>query len=111
MIDSQICSLVSERLLLAALTCGVPICVFYLVEENINMTKGCVKHKFNNRSPKTGTVHTVCVSLTAPSSAPKDLTVISREGRPRAILISWQPPMEANGRITGECLQVCPCTV
>lgn len=38
----------------------------------------------------------------APSSAPKDLTVISREGRPRAILVSWQPPMEANGRITGE---------
>ncbi|XP_056146870.1 LOW QUALITY PROTEIN: netrin receptor DCC, partial [Lampris incognitus] len=37
----------------------------------------------------------------APSSAPKDLTVIAREGRPRAILISWQPPMEANGRITG----------
>ncbi|KAJ8007460.1 hypothetical protein DPEC_G00117730 [Dallia pectoralis] len=37
----------------------------------------------------------------APSSSPKDLTVISREGRPRAILISWQPPMEANGRITG----------
>ncbi|KAM4527368.1 netrin receptor DCC isoform 2-T2 [Odontesthes bonariensis] len=37
----------------------------------------------------------------APSSAPKDLTVISREGRPRAILISWQPPLEANGRITG----------
>uniref|UniRef100_A0A665TM01 DCC netrin 1 receptor n=1 Tax=Echeneis naucrates TaxID=173247 RepID=A0A665TM01_ECHNA len=37
----------------------------------------------------------------APSTAPKDLTVISREGRPRAILISWQPPMEANGRITG----------
>uniref|UniRef100_A0A8C7M7Q0 DCC netrin 1 receptor n=1 Tax=Oncorhynchus kisutch TaxID=8019 RepID=A0A8C7M7Q0_ONCKI len=37
----------------------------------------------------------------APSSAPKDLTVISREGRPRAILISWQPPMETNGRIMG----------
>ncbi|XP_051981424.1 netrin receptor DCC-like isoform X1 [Xyrauchen texanus] len=37
----------------------------------------------------------------APSSAPKDLTVIGREGRPRAILISWQPPLEANGRITG----------
>ncbi|XP_056289097.1 netrin receptor DCC [Pseudoliparis swirei] len=37
----------------------------------------------------------------APSSAPKDLTVISREGRPRSILISWQPPMESNGRITG----------
>uniref|UniRef100_A0AAZ3PNV8 Contactin-3 n=1 Tax=Oncorhynchus tshawytscha TaxID=74940 RepID=A0AAZ3PNV8_ONCTS len=38
----------------------------------------------------------------APSSAPKDLTVISREGRPRAILISWQPPMEANGRVMGK---------
>ncbi|MFT7796934.1 netrin receptor DCC-like [Arapaima gigas] len=38
---------------------------------------------------------------TAPSSAPKDLTVISREGRPRAVLISWQPPTEANGKITG----------
>uniref|UniRef100_A0A3P9LN78 DCC netrin 1 receptor n=1 Tax=Oryzias latipes TaxID=8090 RepID=A0A3P9LN78_ORYLA len=37
----------------------------------------------------------------APSSAPKDLTVISREGRPRSVLISWQPPLEANGRITG----------
>lgn len=37
----------------------------------------------------------------APSSAPKDLTVISREGRPRTVLISWQPPMEANGRIIG----------
>ncbi|XP_056314883.1 netrin receptor DCC [Danio aesculapii] len=40
----------------------------------------------------------------APSSAPKDLTVIGREGRPRAILISWQPPLEANGRITGSIL-------
>uniref|UniRef100_A0A3Q2PCR8 DCC netrin 1 receptor n=1 Tax=Fundulus heteroclitus TaxID=8078 RepID=A0A3Q2PCR8_FUNHE len=37
----------------------------------------------------------------APSSPPKDLTVIGREGRPRAVLVSWQPPMEANGRITG----------
>ena len=40
--------------------------------------------------------------LPAPSSAPKDLTVIGREGRPRSILISWQPPLEANGRITGK---------
>ncbi|GCC36050.1 hypothetical protein chiPu_0014541 [Chiloscyllium punctatum] len=37
----------------------------------------------------------------APTSAPKDLTVISREGKPRAVIISWQPPMEANGKITG----------
>ncbi|TSL28293.1 Netrin receptor DCC [Bagarius yarrelli] len=32
----------------------------------------------------------------------KDLTVIGREGRPRSILISWQPPLEANGKITVE---------
>ncbi|XP_072353512.1 netrin receptor DCC [Scyliorhinus torazame] len=37
----------------------------------------------------------------APTSAPKDLTVISREGKPQAVIISWQPPMEANGKITG----------
>ncbi|KAK1787270.1 hypothetical protein P4O66_002780 [Electrophorus voltai] len=37
----------------------------------------------------------------APSSAPKDLTVIGRESRPKSILISWQPPLEANGKITG----------
>ncbi|KAG2465517.1 DCC protein, partial [Polypterus senegalus] len=37
----------------------------------------------------------------APSSAPKDLTVISREGKPRAVIISWQPPLEGNGKITG----------
>ncbi|NWS72979.1 DCC protein, partial [Crotophaga sulcirostris] len=36
----------------------------------------------------------------APSSAPKDLTVITREGKPRAVTVSWQPPLEANGKIT-----------
>ncbi|XP_026094287.1 neogenin-like isoform X3 [Carassius auratus] len=36
-----------------------------------------------------------------PSSAPKDVTVISKEGSPRIINISWQPPTEANGKITG----------
>ncbi|KAL8204081.1 UNVERIFIED_CONTAM: hypothetical protein K2H54_066902 [Gekko kuhli] len=36
----------------------------------------------------------------APTSAPKDLTVISREGKPRAVIVSWQPPLEANGKIT-----------
>ncbi|KAM4709599.1 netrin receptor DCC [Discoglossus pictus] len=37
---------------------------------------------------------------TAPTSAPKDLTVITREGNPRAVTVSWQPPIEANGKIT-----------
>ncbi|XP_074852067.1 LOW QUALITY PROTEIN: netrin receptor DCC [Carettochelys insculpta] len=36
----------------------------------------------------------------APASAPKDLTVITREGKPRAVIVSWQPPLEANGKIT-----------
>ena len=39
--------------------------------------------------------------LTAPTSAPKDLTVITREGKPRTVIVSWQPPLEANGKITG----------
>uniref|UniRef100_A0A672LF14 Neogenin-like n=1 Tax=Sinocyclocheilus grahami TaxID=75366 RepID=A0A672LF14_SINGR len=38
---------------------------------------------------------------TIPSSAPKDVTVVSKEGRPRTIIINWQPPSEANGKITG----------
>ncbi|KAM4808143.1 netrin receptor DCC [Rhinophrynus dorsalis] len=36
---------------------------------------------------------------TAPASAPKDLTVITRERKPRAVIVSWQPPIEANGKI------------
>ncbi|XP_051976002.1 neogenin [Xyrauchen texanus] len=36
-----------------------------------------------------------------PNSAPKDVTVISKEGNPRIININWQPPTEANGKITG----------
>nr|KAF6471684.1 hypothetical protein HJG59_011053 [Molossus molossus] len=36
----------------------------------------------------------------APTSAPKDLTVITREGKPRAVTVSWQPPLEANGKVT-----------
>ncbi|XP_069737078.1 netrin receptor DCC [Phaenicophaeus curvirostris] len=36
----------------------------------------------------------------APSSPPKDLTVIGREGKPRAVTVTWQPPLEANGKIT-----------
>ncbi|XP_068131848.1 neogenin isoform X3 [Hyperolius riggenbachi] len=36
-----------------------------------------------------------------PSSAPKDVTVVSKEGKPRTIIVNWQPPSEANGKITG----------
>ncbi|XP_018408292.1 PREDICTED: neogenin isoform X9 [Nanorana parkeri] len=36
-----------------------------------------------------------------PSSPPKDVTVISKEGKPRTIIVNWQPPSEANGKITG----------
>lgn len=39
--------------------------------------------------------------ISVPSSAPKDVTVVSKEGRPRTIIVNWQPPSEANGKITG----------
>ncbi|XP_066557851.1 neogenin isoform X2 [Amia ocellicauda] len=38
---------------------------------------------------------------TTPNSPPKDVTVVSKEGRPRTIIVNWQPPSEANGKITG----------
>ncbi|KAG2470466.1 neogenin-like isoform X2 [Polypterus senegalus] len=38
---------------------------------------------------------------TIPNSPPKDVTVVSKEGKPRIIIINWQPPSEANGKITG----------
>ncbi|XP_029111976.1 neogenin 1a isoform X4 [Scleropages formosus] len=38
---------------------------------------------------------------TIPSSSPKDVTVVSKEERPRTIIVNWQPPTEANGKITG----------
>ncbi|XP_026979357.1 neogenin isoform X11 [Sagmatias obliquidens] len=37
----------------------------------------------------------------APASPPKDVTVVSKEGKPRTIIVNWQPPSEANGKITG----------
>ncbi|XP_024152167.1 neogenin 1a isoform X6 [Oryzias melastigma] len=36
-----------------------------------------------------------------PSSPPKDVTVVSKENKPRTIIVNWQPPSEANGKITG----------
>lgn len=40
--------------------------------------------------------------VSVPSSSPKDVTVVSKENKPRTIIINWQPPSEANGKITGE---------
>lgn len=43
-----------------------------------------------------------------PTSPPKDVTVVSKEGKPRTIIVNWQPPSEANGKITGKMpLSVC----
>ena len=30
------------------------------------------------------------------------MTVASKEGKPRTIIVNWQPPSEANGKITGK---------
>uniref|UniRef100_A0A3Q2ZEQ5 Neogenin 1a n=1 Tax=Kryptolebias marmoratus TaxID=37003 RepID=A0A3Q2ZEQ5_KRYMA len=35
------------------------------------------------------------------SKPPKDVTVVSKENKPRTIIVNWQPPSEANGKITG----------
>ncbi|KAI3376917.1 hypothetical protein L3Q82_000166 [Scortum barcoo] len=40
-------------------------------------------------------------TLHFPSSSPKDVTVVSKENKPRTIIVNWQPPSEANGKITG----------
>lgn len=46
-------------------------------------------------------VDSICCSV-VPTSPPKDVTVVSKEGKPRTIIVNWQPPSEANGKITGE---------
>lgn len=38
----------------------------------------------------------------APASAPRDLTVVSKEGDPSLVSLNWQPPKLANGLISGE---------
>ncbi|KAI5727214.1 hypothetical protein M8J76_016252 [Diaphorina citri] len=37
----------------------------------------------------------------APASAPRDLTVVSKEGDPSLVNLNWQPPKSANGQISG----------
>lgn len=46
-------------------------------------------------------VLTLWVCVPVPTSPPKDVTVVSKEGKPRTIIVNWQPPSEANGKITG----------
>lgn len=38
----------------------------------------------------------------APSSPPRDLTVVPVEENPSAINLNWQPPKQPNGQITGK---------
>lgn len=40
----------------------------------------------------------------APSSPPRDLTVVPVEENPSAINLNWQPPKQPNGQITGKTL-------
>ena len=40
----------------------------------------------------------------APSSPPRDLTVVPVEENPSAINLNWQPPKQPNGQITGKLL-------
>ncbi|XP_060796900.1 neogenin 1a isoform X4 [Neoarius graeffei] len=65
-----------------------------LYEFSVMVTKG------RKTSTWSMTAHGTTLEAT-PSSAPKDVTVVSKEGRPRTIIVNWQPPSEANGKITG----------
>ncbi|KAJ8868420.1 hypothetical protein PR048_029936 [Dryococelus australis] len=38
----------------------------------------------------------------APSSQPRDLTVVPVEGNPTTVNLNWQPPRQPNGAITGQ---------
>uniref|UniRef100_T1J0I1 Neogenin n=1 Tax=Strigamia maritima TaxID=126957 RepID=T1J0I1_STRMM len=37
----------------------------------------------------------------APSSYPRDVTIVASENSPTAVNVNWQPPKQANGQITG----------
>ena len=37
----------------------------------------------------------------APNTAPRDLTPVAKPGEPTWVVLSWQPPRQANGRVTG----------
>lgn len=37
----------------------------------------------------------------APTSPPRDLTVVPVEGNPTLVNLNWQPPKQPNGQITG----------
>jgi hypothetical protein len=38
---------------------------------------------------------------TAPSSPPRDLTIVHIDETPTAVNLNWQPPKQPNGQITG----------
>ncbi|XP_041535412.1 neogenin isoform X3 [Microtus oregoni] len=65
-----------------------------LYEFSVMVTKG------RRSSTWSMTAHGATFEL-VPTSPPKDVTVVSKEGKPRTIIVNWQPPSEANGKITG----------
>uniref|UniRef100_A0A3Q1LMZ4 Neogenin 1 n=1 Tax=Bos taurus TaxID=9913 RepID=A0A3Q1LMZ4_BOVIN len=64
-----------------------------LYEFSVMVTKG------RRSSTWSMTAHGTTFEL-VPTSPPKDVTVVSKEGKPRTIIVNWQPPSEANGKIT-----------
>lgn len=37
-----------------------------------------------------------------PSSPPRDVTVVTIVDEPRTVIFNWQPPKQANGKVTGK---------
>ena len=70
----------------------------YSVQHVLNHTLRVCKHTHRLLISYTNSLN----PPTVPSSSPKDVTVVSKENKPRTIIVNWQPPSEANGKITGK---------
>ncbi|KAK7912565.1 hypothetical protein WMY93_012776 [Mugilogobius chulae] len=70
-----------------------------LYEFSVMVTKGRRMSTWSMTAQ--GTTFETSNDQTIPQFFPKDVTVVSKENKPRTIIVNWQPPSEANGKITG----------
>ncbi|XP_047738305.1 neogenin, partial [Hyalella azteca] len=60
-----------------------------------------VKAVRGNRDSRWSLVATNTTLEAKPSSPPRDVTVVTIRNQPSTVVVNWQPPRHANGRITG----------
>jgi hypothetical protein len=63
----------------------------------------CMVHVQGRRESRWSMVVLNMTQEAAPSSQPRDLTVVPLEDNPSAVNLNWQPPKQPNGPITGKC--------